>query len=302
MTGAMVPHSTARVVPFEICRESGAAVRVPSEALDEPQQFIRRRGSVAREGVELVAPGTRLQPDHLMMLAESGSRQVPVFRRPSVAVVCTGSELVEPGSAIRPGRKISGNGVLLSSLLRSGGAVCHGVVTVEDRVNAVLSVLEKLLENDVDLIITTGGMGPGKFDLMEQVFARLGGELVYNRLRVRPGKSTLFGLVEGKPFFALPGPPPAVRILFHELVGPAVARLQGMRDDGGLAEAVLRGSVPMQQKGYPCLKGGVARLVCGRLQVRKADQMESVNAVIHFGTQRCGAGDTVRVRLVGPLS
>ncbi len=304
MTGAMVPEGCSRVVPFEVCSDNGETVTVPDSQLSG-QKFIRLRGCEIKKGQQLLAVGTRLQPDHLLLLAENGYGEIPVHRKARVAVICTGSELVTAGQPILPGQKISGNGILLSALLQNCGADCGWSVTVNDTVERILKQIRAILTEQPDMIITTGGMGPGKFDLMEQVFTRLGGSLLYNRLQVRPGKSTLFGTVDSIPFFALPGPPPAVRLLFHELITPALNRLHGLKNNKNddLLTAVLTEPVPLKQTGHLNLKGGRARISAAELQVRPAGRLEAVNAIIQLPDDRQSfqAGERVTIRLTAPL-
>lgn len=304
MTGAMVPDGGVRVVPFEICNDRGQTVEVPLAKLTGSKLFIRKLGSDVQKGDILVAAGTRLLPDHLLILAENSWMKLPVYKYPRVAVICTGSELVEVGATMQPGQKISGNGVLLSALLRTHGASCPWSITAGDQVKTIVNQVRQLLNNPdkPDMIITTGGMGPGKFDLMEQVFAELDGAILYNRLQVRPGKSTLMGFVEQIPFFALPGPPPAVRILFHELIVPALNRLQGCTISNSVT-AVLEDDILLKQSGHLSLKGGIARIVDGRLQVRSAGWMEPINAIMHLKSEDAVAkhGTSIKIRLVEPL-
>lgn len=304
MTGGMIPSGCVRVVPFEVCYDDGRQVTIPADELTRRKRYIRFRGSEGKVGDLLVPAGTRLLSDHLLMLAENGLFELPVFRQPRVAVLCTGSELVEPGEFLQPGQKISGNTVLLSTLLQGHGICCAQSVTVADKADLIVQQVRKIIHEDHDMIISTGGMGPGKFDLMEQVFARVGGTVVYNRLQVRPGKCTLFGMVGKKPFFALPGPPPAVRILFHELIVPALNSLQGRSyDDCKLIDAVLESRLSLKQTGHCNLKGAVVRIVKGRLLVRPADKKEPINGIMHLEGGRTAAkqGESVKVRLVEPL-
>ena len=300
----MVPDGGVRVVPFEICCDLGQTVEVASEPVDN-QPFIRQRGCDVKEGDLLVPAGTRLLPDHLLILAENGWIEFPVHQRPQVAVICTGSELVEVGETIQPGQKISGNGVLLSTLLQSHGADCPWSITADDKVETIVKQVLNILGDAIrpDMIITTGGMGPGKFDLMEQVFAELGGTVLYNRLLIRPGKSTLMGMLDNIPLFGLPGPPPAVRLLFHELIVPALNRLHGLVNTANIVTAILEADIRLKQSGHFSLKGGVARLDDGKLLVRPARRMESINAIMHLDSQGAVAeqGTAIKVRLVEPL-
>ncbi|MGX9728813.1 MAG: molybdopterin molybdotransferase MoeA [Candidatus Electronema sp. VV] len=303
MTGATVPDGAAKVVPFEVCQEKGGQVRVPLADLAHGQKHIRRQSCEVRAGDLLAGAGTRLLPHHLRLLVEDGCEEVAVRRQPRAAVVCTGSELTQAGEVLPLGGKISGNGVLLTALLEEQGCVCLRCCIAKDDADSLAALLAEIMKRDQpDLLITTGGMGPGKFDLTEQVFARLGGEVVYNRLRLRPGRATLFGLLDGRlPFFGLPGPPPAVRLLFHELVVPALARLQGEEIAGGLIKARLYGPASAAQPGCTVLKGAVAwadEEGEGRLRARPAQGLEPPNAILHL----TGEVGLVSLRLIGPLA
>jgi molybdopterin molybdotransferase len=313
----MIPSGCVRVIPFEVCREKGGSVLVPTAEFSRHGCCIRWQGRDIREGQLLVAAGTRLQPDYLLLLAENGAQDITVYKQPGAAVICSGSELVRSEGALQPGRKISGNEILLSSLLETRGCHCVRTAAVQDDTESAVRLIEHILGRDTpDIVVTTGGMGPGKFDLMEQIIARLGGKPVYNRLAVRPGKSTLFALLGTTPLFALPGPPPAVRLLFHELVLPGLQRLQGLPEEKAascrLTDAVLAAPVRVRRNTPLSLKGAVAELRKGRLQVRPAEQGEPVNAILHLDcagkedgeyaeVAELEKGHQVRIRLVGPL-
>ncbi len=287
MTGAPVPTGCSRVLPFEVCREQDGRVTLAASLLRCPETYIRRRGSDLVAGRVLVRKGQAIRADHLLMLAENGYVGVRVVRRPRVEVVCTGSELVNPGARVGSGQKVSGNGVLLSALVRGTGAICAGTASVPDQVEQLTRALAERIEKGPQVIITTGGMGPGRFDLVEEVFAALGGETVYRRLKMRPGKSTLFGLVQGILFFGLPGPPPAVHLLFHELVAPALRGMQGQRRPvPERIPARLQEEVRLRRAGRMNLKAGVATFAQGRLVVRPAGRTDAANAVMLLPANR----------------
>ncbi|MCI5159915.1 MAG: hypothetical protein D3906_16110, partial [Candidatus Electrothrix sp. AUS1_2] len=239
--------------------------------------------------------------------------QVTVYRRPKVAVICTGSELVGSGENPLPGQKVSSNGILLTSLLQAEHCRVAGAETVGDNADRIAARIRQVISREQpDLLITTGGMGPGKFDLLEQAVARLGGKVLYNRLKIRPGKSTLFAILDSTPLFALPGPPPAVRLLFHELIVPGIHRLQGLsiQDDPscGLVDAILTDPVGCRRTGHLVLKSAVASVDNGQLQVRPTQRLEPMNAIIHLtcsekeeGSGEIPKGQQVKVRLLGSL-
>ncbi|MCF6187589.1 MAG: molybdopterin molybdotransferase MoeA [Desulfobulbaceae bacterium] len=305
MTGAQVPAGCGRVVPFEVCREEHGRVLIPLQALSESNTFIRRRGQDLPAGRVIAGKGKRLSADHLLLLAENKQISAEVYRRPGVVVLCTGSELVYPGQEMRQGQKISGNGVLLQALLQESGSKVLRVRTVSDGVADIIAALEKMLGLQPDMILTTGGMGPGKFDLLEQVFTRLGGEILYNSLQVRPGKSTLYGKLSGVPFFGLPGPPPAVRLLFHELVAPGLGRLQGYRHPlGSLVKARLLEPIASGKSNHLSLKGGVVVVRKSTLCVRPAGRLDGMNAILHLSSRQSSfpAGATASIRLLSACS
>ncbi len=301
MTGAPVPSGCSRVLPFEVCREQDGRVTLAASVLRSPETYIRRRGSDLPAGRVLVRQGQVILADHLLMLAENGYRAIRVVRRPRVEVVCTGSELVNPGEAVGSGQKVSGNGVLLSALVRGTGAICAGTASVADQVEQLTRVLAERIAARPQVIITTGGMGPGRFDLVEEVFAALGGQAVYRRLKMRPGKSTLFGLVEGILFFGLPGPPPAVHLLFHELVAPALRRMQGVRRPvPARMSALLQEEIRLRRAGRMNLKAAVATLEQGRLVVRATGRTEAASAIMLLPANRkvFRVGDRIPVHLL----
>ena len=131
------------------------------------------------------------------------------------------------------------------------------------------------------MVVTTGGVGPGKYDLVAETFKRLGVTILYNSLKVRPGKSTLFGIKSQTLFFGLPGPPPAVRLLFNELLRPALLKAQGFNKTLPQAiRATITEPLTISQPGTLSLKGAVLSSLKGTFIIRPARKTEAINAVI----------------------
>jgi len=303
MTGAMLPHGAEGVVPFEFCRESRKGVEIPVHALAGMKKFIRKRGSDLKTGRVIVPKGRPVLPDHLLLLSENRYTEIPLFRQPRTAVLCTGSELVEPGMKIRRGQKISGNSLLLHGLLKTAGAISINQGPVADRANDIADALKASLAAQPHMIVTTGGMGPGKYDLISKVVDRLGGSIIYHGLQVRPGRATLFALLDDIPLFALPGPPPAVRLLFHELVAPALRKIQGRRKLYPQALMVrLTRPVHLKKRGRMNLKGAVVSLKNGTFEARPATTTEPMNGILLLPQNRnhFQKGRRAKVHLVGP--
>ena len=247
----------------------------------QPGGYIRPLGSELAAGQLILEQGAPVRPEHLPLLAEAGLSSLAVARRPKVAVLCTGSELLEVASSPRQGEIIGGNRFLLGALIEEAhGLPCPGAL-VPDRPQELHHALRRILDDEVDLVLTTGGMGPGKYDLVAEALAKLGVDLMYHSLLVRPGKATLFGRLRNTLFFALPGPPPAVRLLFEELVRPALLQAQGHRRPlPPLLQATLTRPITLSRRGLLNLKGGVLTSKRSRLWVRPAERLEPLNAIL----------------------
>lgn len=301
MTGGALPPGANQVVPFERCRKKKALVLTDSPP--RPGAFIRVRGTDLSAGQTIVRAGARIEPQHLPLLAESGLAQVPVVGRPELALICTGSELLDTAATPEAGQIVSGNRFLLAALIRAAGATSRDFGLVADDCDRIVALLEEALRGPSQGVVTTGGMGPGNYDLLPQAFAKLGIRPVYTALAVRPGRSTMFGLYNGKPIFALPGPPPAVFLLFHELVLPALRAMQGQRRPlPPLVRATLTAPILLKKTGLLNLKGAVVRLRGKGLFARPTGKNEAANAIIHLPASRRHllAGEDVSLRLCTP--
>jgi len=301
MTGGALPPGANQVVPFEHCQRNGDLVLVSSPP--RPGAFIRARGTDLAAGQTIVRAGAKIEPQHLPLLAESGLAQISIVRRPELAIICTGSELLNTADTPEAGQIIGGNRFLLAALIRTAGAASRDLGLVADDCDRIVALLKDALHGPAQGVVTTGGMGPGNYDLLPQAFAKLGIRPVYTALAVRPGRSTMFGLYKGKPIFALPGPPPAVFLLFHELVLPALRRMQGQRQPlPPLVRATLTTSILLKKTGLLNLKGTVVRLHGKTLTARPAGKNEAANAIIHLPANRKHllAGEDVSLRLCTP--
>jgi molybdopterin molybdotransferase len=301
MTGGALPSGANQVVPFERCRKREGVVLTDSPP--RPGAFIRARGTDLAAGQTIVRAGAKIEPQHLPLLAESGLAQVSVVGRPELALICTGSELLDTAATPEAGQIIGGNRFLLAALIRAAGAASHDFGLVADDCDRIVALLKEALRGPSQGVITTGGMGPGNYDLLPQAFAKLGIRPVYTALAVRPGRSTMFGLYHGKPIFALPGPPPAVFLLFHELVLPALRAMQGQqRPLPPLVRATLTTSIQLKKTGLLNLKGAVVRLKGKGLFARPTGKNEPANAIIHLPANRKHllAGEDVSLRLCTP--
>lgn len=291
MTGAMVPAAGTRVIPQEECQVSGNMVRIPAATLHAGASYIQEAGSTMAAGTLVVRAGQVLESGHLELLAATGHCQVETGRQPRIGYFCTGSELVPPGQEIIPGQKVSSNCILLASLIRQYGGEPVPLSIVPDTREALASVLTGFDRIGCDLVISTGGMGGGKFDLLEETFRDGGGRLIYNRLAMTPGKNSLCGRIGSTLFFGLPGPPNAVNCLMHAIIGPVILRLQGYQGDTpSVRHAFLENGVSIHRPGLKQLHGANVRWHAGRLLARECPKRGVADSYLVLSADRAAYG------------
>lgn len=225
MTGAPLPRGANAVVMVEDASKRGDVVEVMRPV--HPYQNVSRRGEDFRAGELVVARGARLRPWHIGALASLNIARVRVVRRPRVAVLSTGDELVEVGSEPGPGKVVNSSKPMLSALLKEAGAEAVDLGVVGDDADLIC---ERIVEGvrGADAAIVTGGTSVGVRDLVPEALERVG-EVVVHGLMLRPGKPTGFGIVGGKPVFMLSGFPVAALVGFEVLVKPALELMMGCR-------------------------------------------------------------------------
>lgn len=300
MTGARTPVGSLRVIPQEICHVRSGVVSVPESCLAGPPTFIQERGSEIGEGEEIVGAQVVLRPEEISLLATTGCSRVEVWKKPRVAFFCTGSELVATPKELRPGLKVSANRYLLGGLLADFGAEIDDFGIIPDTREEVTKAFRRLAAGGYQAVVSTGGMGPGKYDLVEEAFQREGGTVLYNALSMSPGKSTMFGLLDNILYFGLPGPPHAVRILLYELVAPALFRMQGLDRQFPLScKAVLEHDVPGARSSMVTIKEGMLSRKDEVCSVRMAGRREHSDCFVVVGTEQrdLAAGEVVEVHL-----
>jgi molybdopterin molybdotransferase len=226
MTGAPLPAGCDTVVPLEdvIAEADRIHVQKPVRKGDH----VRYRGEEFREGEVLLQPGCTLRAGEIGLLAAAGVARLSVHRRPHVALLTTGDELVDLGMHPGPGQIVNSNLYLLSARLQEEGCAVWPLDIATDRSDELRQQLIRGLE--ADLLITTGGVSMGDYDLVKSTLEGLGMHLGFWKVAIKPGKPVLFGTVEKTPVFGLPGNPAAAAATFQLFVRPALRRLAGFRD------------------------------------------------------------------------
>lgn len=281
MTGARLPQGLDTVVPVEqveiLARQpDGRPARIRLSAPAAPGQHVRRAGEDVARGELALARASRVQAPHLMLLAGLGIAQVDVVRRPGVALLCTGRELVDqPAQALQPGQIRNSNGPFLAARVRAAGARLVSRQTVADDPVAFAAALGAALQAKAGIIVSTGAVSMGRYDFLPSTLQSLGAEILFHKVAMRPGKPLLFArLAGGQLYFGLPGNPVSSAVGFRFFVEAALRRQLGLPD-----EKPWR--VPLAQEartrpGARLLQKAALRLSAdGRLQVSLLPGQES---------------------------
>lgn len=230
MTGAPLPRGADSVVMQELTAP-GAQGRVRMARTAEAGSHIRARGEDVLAGSLLLKKGAILRPYEIALLAAQGIAEVPVIRRPRVAVLATGDELVAHEQSLSEGKIRNSNGPAILAALSRWGIPTVDLGIVRDAPEEIRSALAPAL-SQADVIIVTGGVSVGDFDYTQAVFSEIGIREVFWKVAIKPGKPLLFGIHEtpGTPrklVFGLPGNPIAALVCLEEFVRPALEKLQG---------------------------------------------------------------------------
>lgn len=233
MTGAPVPPGADAVIPVEDTEEDDG--RVLLQAAAAPGAHIRPAGEDVSAGDRILGAGRLLRSADVGMLAAVGRALVRVHPRPRVAVISTGDELVEPGRPLGPGQIRDTNSYTLTALARESGATAFRQSIVADDRRALVEAFEGALSH-ADMLVTSGGVSAGRYDLVKGVLADLG-DVAFTKVGMRPGMPQAFGFVAGRsykgapiPCFGLPGNPVSAYVSFEVFVRPALRRMQGRTD------------------------------------------------------------------------
>lgn len=236
MTGAQVPQGADAVIPVEdtnfTAREAGS---LPPETIQlnrtiKPGENIRTRGIDLRTGDLVLQHGRKLKPQDMGLLAMLGIAHVPVHRRPRIAILSSGDELVEVNAPLTGGKVYESNSYVLSALIQSSGAEVMRLGVAQDTRRSVEDLLQKAVQSGADLIITSAGVSVGAFDFVKEVI-EADGKLDFWRVNMRPGKPVAFGEYHGRPFIGLPGNPVSAFVGAEVFVRPVLEKMSGLLPD-----------------------------------------------------------------------
>ncbi|MCB2108289.1 MAG: molybdopterin molybdotransferase MoeA [Rhodobacteraceae bacterium] len=261
-TGAYVPAGADAVVIQEDTEATGDTVAVKEAAIQG--RHIRPAAQDFKTGEMVLPAPKRLTFRDVGLLAAMNLPEIEVFRRPRVAVLSTGDEVVMPGDPVAYGQLVSANGPGLCAFVRHhGGEAIHLGVAKDDETS-----LRALAESatGVDMIVTSGGVSVGDHDLIGSVLGRAGLDVGFHKIAMRPGKPLMFGTFKATPFMGLPGNPVSAMVCAILYLAPALARLQGLPGHAPATTSVmLAASIKANDKREDYLRATLARDSSGTL-------------------------------------
>ena len=227
MTGAPMPDGADAVLMVEHADLAGSELKPHVGRVLKPGDNVVPAGSEARAGAAILSVGTRLTPMHIGAAVSCGAATVEVYAQPRIAILATGDELVEPGSAVLDHQIRNSNSYSLAAQVARAGGIPARLPIVRDSLIELRRAIEGAIE--ADLVLLSGGVSMGKFDFVEQVLATLGAEFLFTGVRIQPGKPLVFGSFpkHGKYFFGLPGNPVSTMVTFALFAAPLIRALGG---------------------------------------------------------------------------
>ena len=226
MTGAPIPSGADAVVMIEHTRREGSRVVIDRAA--DAWQFINPRGCEAAEHEVLLHAGKRLDYTDIALLASVGRSRIGVYRRPVVAIVPTGDEIVEVHEIPEEFQVRNSNAWSLAAQVTRAGGTPEVLPVARDTVEHTRQIVAQGLE--ADLLLLSGGVSAGKYDVVEQVLAEFGAEFYFDRVLIQPGQPLVFGRARGKFFFGLPGNPSSTMVTFEVFARAALELLAGQEE------------------------------------------------------------------------
>jgi molybdopterin molybdotransferase len=281
MTGAPLPQGADAVVMVEATDHDrcDADLQVPKRVRIhspvKPGDSIRPRGQDVQSGAVLFSAGHALRPQDIGLLASQGFATVPVFRRPRIALLSSGDELLDPSQPLSPGKIYDANSYMLAALLEDIGAEVVSAGFVRDDEDAVRNKLDELTAANVDLLVTSAGVSVGAFDFIRKVIIQ-NGNLTFWKVDMRPGKPLAFGNYRGVPIVGLPGNPVSAFVGCLVFIAPMLMKMSGIVE---LHQRMLQAKLlePVESDGRESYLRAILEFQDGNPVVRLSGHQGSAN-------------------------
>ena len=308
MTGAPVPAGADTVIAVEDTKTTGSQVEIL--CAEERGEHIRQRGEDMRAGEPILNVGTECGPGEVAVLAAVQQSFVSVYRRPRIAILSTGDELVEIEETPGEGQIVNNNTCALATLCIAHGAEPVMLPSAKDDESAIRAAVLSALR--ADFAVSSGGVSVGEYDFVKKVLDELGATNIFWRVAMKPGKPLAFSIIEGVPYFGLPGNPVSSLMSFLQFVRPAVRKAAGHPEaEWPLPEARAQLETPVHNDGERRQYLRATRSYSeDRLLARTAENqgshmissmLNSNGFVVLDPNQHMAAGDIVTVQIVGRI-
>jgi molybdopterin molybdotransferase len=229
MTGAPIPGNADSVIKVEDTNSSGRSVELFKST--RKYENVCKKGEDIRSGMKVVNRGTKILPSHVAVIAACGRKYVSVIKRPRVAIINTGEEIIVAGKKLGRGEIYNSNGPTLSALLQADGFEPVYLGVVKDKKSDLLRVIKKGLK--VDVLLISGGVSMGDYDFVPEVLGMLGVRKIFHKVKVKPGKPLFFGKKDGNKYvFGIPGNPVSTYVTYNVFIYPALNKMMGLKNNG----------------------------------------------------------------------
>lgn len=308
MTGAPLPAGADTVVMRENVTDADGVAII--HGMPRQGQHIRRAGEEVALGQLAVPAGTELTPPVIGLCASMGLSEVTVAARPRVALLGTGDELVPPGQPLEPGQIYSSNSLALAAMVREAGGEPIDCGIAPDTLEGTRAAFQRALDTGCDLILSTGGVSVGDFDVVKDALTDVGAEMVFWKVRVKPGKPLAMGMIGDRPAFGLPGNPVSCMVNFLQFVRPLIRRAVGdPRPFLPAVPATLRGNIRKRHGRAELVRvvlswseSGLIAETTGGQSSGWISSMARADGLLLLGIDSEGAadGDAVTVQIIRP--
>lgn len=245
MTGALLPDGCDAVVPVELTDAGSERVAIHRQV--KPNANVRARAEDMREGNLVLRAGSRIGPGELGVLAGAQKGVVLVSRRPAVAILSTGDEVIDIDGRFEEGKVVNSNSWSLSALAVEAGAVPRMMPIVEDALEPTMEAIRSAAESD--FVLSTGGVSVGAYDFVKDALDAIGAETKFWQVAMKPGKPLVVSRLGDRLFFGLPGNPVSCMVSFLLFVGPAIRKACGQTDDLIPPTVKARLEAPIRSRG-----------------------------------------------------